>query len=216
MEIKKELNGKSVLYREFGMYVKTNKEDFYKIKNVYIFSNNKVYIIDNYFYDNFNEYMVLNGETTRKNKLDLTLKHNFVIKAPVERFDYEAKYNLYINADLNNYKFNKLELIGEQFNICYELNGEQFNHCIGWNNKKSNAIKYDKQVEDLYKDIHYFDNGERFNESMRKYTKLLEEYKKAIEEEKSYSVEDYKKFNLSSGTTEEENKLMLVNNGFEI
>ena len=91
-----------------------------------------------------------------------------------------------------------------------------FNHCIGWNNKKSNAIKYDKQVEDLYTYIHYFDNSERFNESMRKYTELFEEYKKAIEEEKSYSVEDYKKFNLSSGTTEEENKLMLVNNGFEI
>jgi hypothetical protein len=216
MEITKELNGKSVLYREFGMYVKTNKEDFYKIKNVYIFSNDKVYIIDNYFYDNFKDYMVLNGETTRKNKIDLTLKHNFVIKASVERFDYEVKYNLYINADLNNYKFNKLELNGEQFNIYYELNGEQFNHCIGWNNKKSNAIKYDKQVEELYKYIHYFDNRESFNESMKKYVELFEEYKKAIEEEKSYSIEDYKKFNLSSGTTEEENKLMLVNNGFEI
>ena len=39
---------------------------------------------------------------------------------------------------------------------------------------------------------------------------------KAKEIEKTYTAQDYKKMSLSSGTTEEENKTMLRNNGFEI
>lgn len=216
LELRKETEGKTAIYRDFGAYVKTEKDVFYKIKKVYIFSNNKVYMIDNYFYDNIKDYLIINGETPRKNKIDLTIKSNFVVKAEQERFDYETMYNLYINADLNNYKFNDLKLINNGLYIYYYLNDVLYNHCIGWNNKTSNNIKYSDDVKKLYNSIQYFDNNERFEQSINDYIKAYKKYKKAIEKEKTYNAYDYKYFYLASGTDEEENKMILKNNGFDI
>ena len=44
--------------------------------------------------------------------------------------------------------------------------------------------------------------------------KAYKSYKKAKEIEKTYTEADYLKMSLSSGTTEEENKTILKNNGF--
>ena len=217
LTIDKETANKSVLYRDFGLYAKNEKEQFYKIKKVYIFSNDKIYMIDNHFYDNIkNDYLIINGETPRKNKIDLSLKTNFIVKAEQEIYDFEIMYNLYINADLNKYNFDRLDLNGDMFNIYYKLNDNIYNHCIGWNNKKSNAIKYSEDVQNIYKYINYFSNSEEYKNKLKEYTKKYNQYIKALEKEKQYNVNDYKYFNLASGTTEEENKTILKNNGFNI
>ena len=218
LQVFKEIEGKTALQQDFGLYVKNEKEQFFKIKKVYIFDNNKIYMIDNHFYDNFRnkDYLIINGTTPRKNKIDLSLKSNFIIKAEQERFDFEVMYNLYINATLNNYNFKELKLENTMLNIYYSLNNEIYNHCIGWNNKKSNSIKYNDNIEKLYTSIKYFDASDRFEKDIKTYLQEYKKYIKALDEEKNYTIKDYKKMSLASGTSEEENKTILRNNNFDI
>ena len=44
------------LYKDFGVYLNVDNNKFYAINNVYIFKDNEIKIISNYFLDNFKGY----------------------------------------------------------------------------------------------------------------------------------------------------------------
>lgn len=209
----------NILFKDFGTFLNTSKGEQYEIKRVVIFKDNQEKIIANYFLDNFkNDYQFkINGVINRKLKIDLLDKNNFVVKSEhQDSWNDKTQYDLYINGDLNNYNFNGLDLIGEQLNIKYIINGFNCSHCIGWNHKKSYELKYHK-YEEAIKKINTYNIGDHdFENNLKELQKIYKQYKKALEEEKTYTAEDYKKMSLSSGTTEEENKTMLKNNGYEI
>lgn len=213
---------KNLLFKSFGTFLNTQNMEQYKINNVIIFKENQKKIISNYFLDNMRKQdyqFEINGDIKRKLKIDLSLSYNFVIKSEEQDpWDNVTKYDLYINGDLNNYNFIKLSLIGERLEILYTLNGFECSHCIGWNNKKSQNIKYHTFPE-LVKKLDSFrleHHTQEITQDIKELEKIVKEYKKAIDLENTYTEKDYKKMSLSSGTTEEQNKEMLKNNGFEI
>ena len=208
------------LYRDFGHYVQTEDNKFYAINKVYIFKEGEIKIVSDYFLDDLeiNKFEFL-GETKKKNKIDLNVKHNFVIKSQKQNsWDSTIKQDLYINGDLNNYEFCDLTLNDfskkkkERLDIVFNINGCKCSHCVGWNNKESNKIKYE-DIKKAYEDIDYFRvDSEHYLDSIKKLEETYYRYKMAIEKEESYTPMDYNRMSLSSGTTEEENKMMLQNN----
>lgn len=210
---------KNLLFKNFGVFLNTKDEEQYEINNVVIFQDNKEKIIANNFIENFKNYQFeINGDIKRKLKKDLTAKINFVVKSEKQdNWNGKTQYTLYINGDLNHYKFEKLELLGcGQLVAKYYINSINCNQCIGWNHKESNMAKY-TDFKEAYKKIELYTID---NENMEKYIqdlqKAYKKYKKAIEKEKTYTAEDYKKMQLVSGTTYEENITMLKNNGFDV
>ena len=206
----------NILFKDFGTFLNTTNGEQYEIKQVYVFKDKQVKMISNYFLDNFKNYQfIINGEIKRKLKIDLLLNYNFVVKSEKQdSWNNKTQYDLYINGDINNYNFIGLSLIGEQLLANYTLNGFKCSQCIGWNQKASNKAKY-KDFEEAYKKINLYtiDNAEMEN-IIKDLLKAYKNYKKAKEIEKTYTEADYLKMSLSSGTTEEENKTILKNNGF--
>ena len=206
----------NILFKDFGTFLNTTNGEQYEIKQVYVFKDKQVKMIANYFLDNFKNYrFIINGEIKRKLKIDLLSNYNFVVKSESQSsWNDKTQYDLYINGDVNNYNFINLSLIGEQLQANYTLNGFNCSQCIGWNQKASNKAKY-KDFEEAYKKINLYtiDNAE-MEKFIKNLLKAYKSYKKAKEIEKTYTVEDYLKMSLSSGTTEEENKTILKNNGF--
>lgn len=209
---------RNVLFKDFGTFLNTEKGEQYEINKVIIFKDNQEKMIANYFLDNFKNYQFeVNGEIKRKLKKDLTSNYNFVVKSNEQSsWNDKTQYTLYINGDLNNYKFEKLSLHGEQLQADYKINNFECNQCIGWNQKESNKEKY-HNFEEAYKKINMYSiDNENMEQYIKDLLKIYKKYKKAKETEKTYTEKDYLKMSLSSGTTEEENKTILKNNGFEV
>lgn len=208
---------KNLLFKDFGTFTNTNNGEQYEINKVIIFKEGKEKIIADYFLDNFSNYQFeYNGDTKRKLRKDLNADYNFVIKSEKQdSWNDRTQYTLYINGDLNDYKFDRLELINDRLEMVYHINALKCSQCIGWNHKESNKTKY-KDFEEAYKKINLYTID---NENMEVYIKDLlkqfKKYKKAKEIEESYTADDYKKMQLESGTTKEENLTMLKNNGFD-
>lgn len=136
------------LYKDFGVYLNVDNNKFYTINNVYIFKDNEIKVVSNYFLDNFKDYEFnFNGEVKKKNKIDLTEKCNFVVKSQNQNsWDSVVRQDLYINGNINNYEFIGLQLNdctkkNERLDLVYKINGIECNHCVGWNNKLSNKVK---------------------------------------------------------------------------
>ena len=209
---------KNLLFKDFGTFLNTEKGGQYEINKVIIFKDNQIKMIANYFLDNFSDSQFeIKGEINRKLKIDLTSNQNFVVKSEEQNsWNDRTQYTLYINGILNNYVFDKLELIGERLEAKYILNGCNCSQCIGWNQKESNKAKY-HDFEEAYKKINsYTIDNANMEQYIKDLMKAYKNYKKAKETEKTYTTSDYLKMSLSSGTTEEENKTILKNNGFEV
>lgn len=208
----------NILFKDFGTFLNTTSGEQYEIKQVYVFKDKQIKMIANYFLDNFKNYQfIINGEIKRKLKIDLSLNYNFVVKSENQSsWNDKTQYDLYINGNINDYNFINLSLIGEQLQANYTLNGFNCSQCIGWNQKASNKAKY-KDFEEAYKKINLYtiDNAE-MEKFIKNLLKAYKSYKKAKEIEKTYTAADYLKMSLSSGTTEEENKTILKNNGFMV
>ena len=209
---------KNILFKEWGTHLNTANGEQYEINKVVIFEEGQEKVIANYFIDNFKEYKVeILGDVKRKLKKDLQANYNFVVKSEEQVFYKDnTQYTLYINGTLNNYIFVGLELNGEMLNLKYGINGALCSQCIGWNQKKSNKAKY-KDFDTTYKKINgYTIDSQEMEKNIKDLMKAYKEYKKAKEEEKGYTWEDYKKMTLSSGTTKAENITMLKNNGLDV
>lgn len=208
----------NTIFRDFGTFLNTSDSKQYELKNVIVFKDNEIKIIANYFSDNFNDYrFIVKGNISRKLKVDLSSKENFVVKANIQNsWNDKTQYDLYINGDLNNYELIGLKLSGTRLDICYKLNDFDCRQCIGWNHKESGKVKY-KEFDETYKKINSYSlDNENMEQNIKDLLSVYRKYKKAIETEKQYTEKDYLKMSLESGTTEEENKTMLKNNGFEI
>lgn len=210
----------NLLFKDFGTFTNTNNHEQYEINKVIIFKDNQEKMIANYFLDNFSNYQfTYYGNTKRKLKKDLTLKENFVIKSEEQNsWNDRTQYTLYINGNINNYQFNGLKLINTQLEACYILNGFDCAQCIGWNQKESNKIKY-HELENLTKKIDSFTLEHHPDETLqniKELEKLTKKYIKIKETEKSYTEKDYKKMQLESGTTKDENITILKNNGLDV
>ena len=206
------------LYKDFGVYLNVDNNKFYVINNIYIFKDNEIKVIDNNFLDNFKGYKFnFDGEVKKKNKIDLTEKCNFVVKSQKQdSWDNVVRQDLYINGDINNYEFIELKLNNctknnEELNLVYKINGVECRHCVGWNNKLSNEVK--KEIDTIYKQLDTFRlDRVDYLDNIKELEKLYNKYKKALETEENYKPFEYEKMRLSSGTTEEENKIMIENN----
>lgn len=206
------------LYKDFGIYLNIDNSKCYAIKNVYIFKDNEIKIIDNYFIDNFKNYEFnFKGETKKKNKIDLTEKCNFVVKSQKQdSWDNVIRQDLYINGNINNYEFIELKLNNctkknDRLDLVYKINDIECTHCVGWNNKLSNEVK--KEIDTIYKQLDTFRlNSVNYLDNIKELEKLYNKYKKALETEENYKPFEYEKMRLESGTTYEENILMIRNN----
>lgn len=208
------------LYREFGHYVQTEDNKFYAINKVYIFKDGKIKIVTDFFLDDLgkNEFEFL-GETKKKNKIDLNAKCNFVIKSQSQKsWDDTIRQDLYINGDINNYEFYDLTLNDfskkkkDRLDIEFIINGCKCSHCVGWNNKESNKIRYE-DMKKAHQDLDYFRvDSEDYLDRIKNLEDTYYRYKRAVEIEESYTPMDYNKMRLASGTTEEENRIMIENN----
>jgi hypothetical protein len=205
------------LYKDFGYYLDTDNK-VYAINKVYIFMNNEVKVVANYFLDNFNKYeFTFDGEVKKKNKIDLNEKCNFVVKSQIQdSWDNVIRQDLYINGDINGYEFIGLHLNdctkkNDRLDLVYKINGVECKHCVGWNNKLSIEIKI--KMTELHKQLAIFriDNKD-YQDNIKRLERTYKEYKKALETEENYLPFEYEKMRLASGTTEEENKLMIHNN----
>lgn len=206
------------LYKDFGLYLNIDNNKVYAINNVYIFKDNEIKVIDNYFLDNFKGYEFnFNGETKKKNKIDLNEKCNFVVKSQKQdSWDNVVRQDLYINGYINNYEFIGLQLNdctkkNDRLDLVYKINGIECTHCVGWNNKLSNEVK--KEIDTIYKQLDTFRlDRVDYLDNIKELEKLYNKYKKALETEENYKPFEYEKMGLASGTTEEENKMMIENN----
>ena len=206
------------LYKDFGVYLNVDNNKFYAINNVYIFKDNEIKVVSNYFLDNFKGHEFnFNGEVKKKNKIDLNEKCNFVVKSQKQdSWDNVTRQDLYINGDINNYEFIELQLNNctkknEILYLVYKINGIECKHCVGWNNKLSNEVK--KEIDTIYKQLDTFRLDKvDYLDNIKELEKLYNKYKKALETEENYKPFEYEKMRLSSGTTEEENKMMIRNN----
>lgn len=206
------------LYKDFGVYLSVDNNKVYAINNVYIFKDNKIKVISNYFLDNFKDYKFnFNGEVKKKNKIDLSEKCNFVVKSQNQNsWDNVTKQDLYINGDINNYEFVGLYLNDctkkkDRLDLVYKINGIECTHCVGWNKKLSNEVK--KEIDTIYKKLDTFRlDRVDYLDNIKELERLYNKYKKALETEENYQPFEYEKMSLASGTTEEENKIMIENN----
>ena len=206
------------LYKDFGIYLNVDNNKVYTINNVYIFKDNEIKVISNYFLDNFKDYEFnFNGEVKKKNKIDLNEKCNFVVKSQNQNiWENVTRQDLYINGDINNYEFIGLQLNNctkknEELDLVYKINGIECMHCVGWNNKLSNEVK--KEIDTLYKKLDTFRlDRVDYLDNIKELEKLYNKYKKALETEENYMPFEYEKMRLESSTTEEENKIMIRNN----
>lgn len=208
---------KNKIFNQFGTYASINNE-CYEINKTIIFGNNKEYIITNYILDEINQKeFIITGETKRKMKIDLSLKHNFIVKSDRQNsWNNKTQYTLYLYCENVNYKFIDLSLNGERLDINYTMNDIKCNHCIGWNHKEKNNVLYGEYKEQLKKLDYLRIDNEDYEKELKKLNNLYKKYKKVKEKEASYTAYDYKYMSLASGTTEEENKTMLKANGFNI
>ena len=206
------------LYKDFGVYLNVDNNKFYAINNVYIFKDNEIKVVSNYFLDNFKDNEInFNGEVKKKNKIDLNEKCNFVVKSQKQdSWDNVTRQDLYINGDINNYEFIELQLNNctkknEILYLVYKINGIECKHCVGWNNKLSNEVK--KEIDTIYKQLDTFRlDRVDYLDNIKELERLYNKYKKALETEENYKPFEYEKMRLSSGTTEEKNKMMIRNN----
>lgn len=206
------------LYKDFGTYLNVDNNKAHAINNVYIFKDNEIKVISNYFLDNFKGYQFnFNGEVKKKNKIDLNEKCNFVVKSQNQNsWDNVVRQDLYINGDINNYEFIGLKLSNctkknDRLDLVYKINGVECNHCVGWNKNLSNGVK--KEIDTIYKQLDTFRiDSVDYLDNIKKLEKLYNKYKKALETEENYQPFEYEKMSLTSGTTEEENKIMIENN----
>lgn len=206
------------LYIDFGVYLNVDNNKFYAINNVYIFKDNEIKVISNNFLKEVKGYEFnFSGEVKKKNKIDLNEKCNFVVKSQKQdSWDNVTRQDLYINGDINNYQFIELQLNdfnkkNEELDLVYKINGIECNHCVGWNNKLSNEVK--KDIDTIYKQLDTFRlNNVDYLDNIKELERLYNKYKKALEIEENYKPFEYEKMRLESGTSEEENKIMIRNN----
>ena len=206
------------LYKDFGVYLNVDNNKVYAINNVYIFKDNEIKVIDNYFLDNFKGYEFnFNGEVKKKNKIDLTEKCNFVVKSQKQNsWDNVIRQDLYINGDINSYEFVGLHLKDctkkkDRLDLVYKINDIECSQCVGWNKKLSNEVK--KEIDTIYKKLDTFRlDRVDYLDNIKELERLYNKYKKALETEENYQPFEYEKMSLASGTTEEENKMMIENN----
>ena len=103
----------------------------------------------------------------------------------------------------------------DRLDLVYKINDIECKQCVGWNNKLSSEVK--SKITETYKMLDTFrlDRAD-YLDNIKKLENLYNEYKKALKTEENYLSFEYEKMRLVSGTTYEENKLMIENNLKEI
>lgn len=209
----------NVLFKDFGTRLNTKDFNQYYISKVIIFKDNQYKIINKYFLDNFqSDYkFVINGDVKRKLKEDLTLDCNFVMKDNTSSaWLNDNPYILYINGDLNDYKFEGLSLIGDELDVIYYINNFRCSLCVAWNNKESSKYRY-TEFQKAYDDIKTYNiDDTELDDKIKRLTNVVKKYRKAREIEKTYTIDDYKKMSFGSSIENNECVTILKNNGFDV
>ena len=129
-----------------------------------------------------------------KNKQE---KNNFIVNNS-RTYDTTNTYKLYIYYKNIDCQFTGFKL--DNYWLTYELtlfNGKiTTSELLGNRQKQSASIKYNDELKNIARDLErytIFDDEERFKKNITTINKYYKQYKKAIEEEKSYTIKDYKK-----------------------
>lgn len=211
----------NILWNGCGMRLNTSDFNQYYINKVIIFKDNQYKIISRYFLDNllkfeYHDNFIINGDVKRKLKEDLTLDCNFVMRNNDSAVWDDPQYTLYINGDLNDYKFEGLQLIGDELDVVFYINNYKSKLCIGWNNKESSKYEY-SEFQKAYDDIKTYNIDDvELDDKIKRLANVVKKYRKAKEIEKTYTIDDYKKMAFGSSIEEDECITILKNNGFDV
>lgn len=136
----------------------------------------------------------IKNDITRKNKIDLSKKENFVISEGKNCFN-ETEYVLYIyykNIDLQFVKISINRLLKATFKIFEKYETEIV---FGDINRESDKIRYSVN-DDIFKfGLTYmlFNHKDEFDSIIKELKNIYKKWEKQKEIEKTYTTKDYKK-----------------------
>lgn len=175
------------------------KGNCYDLENIIIYSENGVLLETDHgwFGDNNRLGDVAIGKIKRRMKRDFSRKENFIIKEKQKNYRIDNRYTLYIyynniNCNFIGYSIDSL-FLKTNFTI---LDNYKIDDVIGFVKNKSNDIAYSEELKEAYKKVDCYNfeyNPEELEKAITLIREKQKEYKKAIEEEKNYTLKDYKK-----------------------
>lgn len=189
----------------------TEKGNAYSLENIKIYSENGVILeTGRGWFGNNNDLGEITIDTIYlKRNVDLTKKQNFVIKEEKSRYRIDHNYTLYLYYKNINCNFKKFDLSSFWLESVFTIfDGYEVRDVLGQRQKESDAIKYEKKMDELYKKINSYNFDSHYEEMEQAMQEIKKQHKKYInkkEEEKNYTTKDYKKmlFTPDEGTQPE-------------
>lgn len=169
------------------------KGNGYELDNIIIYCENGIiFETGKGWFEGHDEDMDI-GKITKRNATKFDKKENFIIKC---KNDWkEDRYILYVYYKNLDIKFKKYK-ITSFLEAVYEIEGKEESEVIGYTDRKSTSIKYSKKLEEAYKTINTYNFDNHFDEiekAIKTIRKAKKELDKAKEEERQYTIKDYKK-----------------------
>lgn len=135
----------------------------------------------------------VNNNNIEKNKKG---HNNFIINT-TKYYSNDKQYTLYIYYKNINCQFLGFDLsnfwLESTFNI---FDNFKISNVLGSRTKQSDKIRYNEELKKIIENItlyNIFDNEEKFLQNIKTIKKYYNKYKKIKEEEKAYTIKDYKK-----------------------
>lgn len=177
---------------------KDTKGNGYKLDNIIIYSEDGVLLeTDRGWFGNNNDlgdqYI---GDINKRMKIDFSKKENFIIKSHKKDYKLETNYTLYIYYKNINCKFLGYSItslfLETNFTI---LDGYKIDDVIGFTERKSRAIEYSDELKEAFKKIDAYNfkyHYEEIEKAIKTIKKAHNEYIKAKEIEKNYTLKDWR------------------------
>lgn len=177
---------------------KDTKGNGYKLDNIIIYSEHGVLLETDrgWFGDNNDLGERYIGDINKRTKIDFSKKENFIIKSHKKDYKLETNYTLYIYYENINCKFLGYSItslfLETNFTI---LDGYKIDDVIGFTERKSKAIEYSDELKEAFKKIDSYNfsyHYEEIEKAIKTIKKAHNEYIKAKEIEKNYTLKDWR------------------------
>lgn len=176
----------------------TDKGNAYELENIKIYSEHGVLLETGRGWFGSNNDL---GDTSidtiyLKRKVDLTKKENFIIKEDQKSYRIDNKYTLYIYYKNINCNFIKFDLNNFWLESVFTIfDNYEISDVLGQRHKESDAIKYDKTLQETYKTFESYNFEQHYDEMEKAMATIKKYHKKFIdkkEEENNYTLKNYK------------------------
>lgn len=174
------------------------KNNVHKLDNIIIYSEDGVLLETGrgWFGDNNDLGDRYIGDINKRLKIDFSKKENFVIKSKEVSYKLETNNTLYIyykniDCEFLGYSVNSL-FLETNFTI---LDSYKISDVIGFTDRKSKKIEYSEEITEAYKNInsyHFQYKWDEMEKAIKTIKKAHDEYIKAKEIEKNYTLKDWR------------------------